>query len=366
MNQITVVNRRTFLGGLVSAGALVLGARLLPAKLIAASDAESAAWSPGIFLGIEPDGTTIIIAHRSEMGTGIRTALPAVVADELDADWARVRIEQAIGDAKYGSQNTDGSQSIRDFYDIMRAAGASARQMLVAAAAAKWNVPASECRTEMHQVIHAQSNRRAGYGSLVGAAAKQPVPKKEDLKFKSPGDYKYIGKDMPVSNIKDLCSGRGVFGIDATMPGMVHASIERSPVLGGKLTSHDDSETLKVKGVQQTVVLEGFKGPHGFQALGGVAVIADNTWSAIKGREALKVSWDPGANANYNSDEYKKELIDTVSKPQKVARNVGDVDAEFARAGKKIEAHYYVPHLAHAPMEPPAAVAQFKDGRAVI
>ena len=366
MSHVVLVDRRAFLGGLVSAGALVLGARLLPTSLQSASHAESSAWSPGIFLGIEPDGSVIIVAHRSEMGTGIRTALPAVVADELDADWSRVTIEQAIGDAKYGSQNTDGSQSIRDFYDIMREAGASARQMLVAAAAAKWNVPVSECGTDMHQVVHAGSNRRVGYGDLVGDAAKQAVPRKEGLKFKSPADYRYIGKEMPVSNLKELCSGRGMFGIDASMPGMVHASIERSPVFGGTLKSHDDSETLKVKGVQRTVVMERFTPPHGFKALGGVAVIADNTWAAMKGREALKIDWDSGENAGYNSEEYKKELIETVSKPQKAVRNVGDVEAEFAKKEASHEAHYYVPHLAHAPMEPPVAVADVRDGRAVI
>ncbi|HAV61355.1 MAG TPA: twin-arginine translocation pathway signal protein, partial [Verrucomicrobiales bacterium] len=366
MNRITVINRRAFLGGLVTAGAFVLGARLLPSRVLAASDAESAAWSPNLFLGLEPDGSVIIIAHRSEMGTGIRTALPMVVADELDADWERVRIEQGIGDDRYGSQNTDGSQSIRDFYDTMREAGATARQMLVSAAAKKWNVPVSECSTGKHGVLHAKTNRRLGYGALVADAAKQPVPKKEELQFKSPADFRYIGKDMPVSNLQELCSGRGIFGIDATMPGMVHASIERSPVLGGTLKSHDDSEALKVKGVQRTVVLDGFKGAHGFQALGGVAVIADNTWSAMKGRQALKVTWDPGANAGYNSEPYRKELLTTVSRPQKAARNVGDVDAAFAKAGTIHEAHYYVPHLAHAPMEPPVAVAEVKDGRALI
>ncbi len=366
MRQITVINRRSFLGGLITAGAFVLGTRLLPSLVQGAAKTESASWSPSIFLGLEPDGSVIIVAHRSEMGTGIRTALPAIVADEMDADWGRVRIEQALGNSKYGSQNTDGSQSIRDFYDTMREAGATARQMLIAAAAARWGVPSGECSTAKHEVIHAKSSRRAGYGELAAGAAKQPVPKKSDLRFKSPADHRYIGQDMPVSNLKELCSGRGVFGIDATMPGMVHASIERSPVLGGKLKSHDDSETLKVKGVLKTVVLEGFSPPHGFKALGGVAVIADNTWSAMKGRQALKAEWDPGQNASYDSEVYKKDLMATVSKPQKAARNVGNVDAEFAKNAKSHEAYYYVPHLAHAPMEPPAAVAEVKDGKAVI
>jgi isoquinoline 1-oxidoreductase beta subunit len=301
------------------------------------------------------------------MGTGIRSVLPSVLADELDADWARVKIEQAIGDAKYGSQNTDGSCSIRDFYDAMREAGASARMMLESAAAAQWGVPVAECKAQNHQVVHAGSGRKLGYGELAAPAARQPVPKKEELKFKSPAEYRYIGKDAPTVDRDDICAGRGTFGIDATMPGMVYASIARSPVFGGKPKSYDDQEARKVRGVQKTVEIPPFKPPrHGFQALGGVAVIADNTWAAMKGREKLKVEWEPGENAGYDSAAYKQALLETVRKPQKVARNVGDVDAEFAKGGKIHEAEYYVPHLAHAPMEPPAAVAEFKDGKALI
>jgi isoquinoline 1-oxidoreductase beta subunit len=277
-----------------------------------------------------------------------------------------VKIEQAIGDVKYGNQNTDGSCSIRDFYDAMRQAGASARMMLESAAAAQWGVPVAECKAQNHQVVHAASGRKIGYGELAAAAAKQPVPKKEDLKFKSPAEYRYIGKNTPTVDLDDICAGKGTFGYDATMPGMVYASIARSPVFGGKLKSLDDQETRKVRGVQKTVELPAFKPPHGFQALGGVAVIADNTWAAMKGREKLKVEWDAGENASYDSAAYKQSLLETVRKPQKVVRNIGDVDAEFAKGGKTHEAEYYVPHLAHAPMEPPAAVAEFKDGRAVI
>jgi isoquinoline 1-oxidoreductase beta subunit len=366
MNRIELVTRRAFLGGMFSAGAFVLGARLLPVEAMASTDAGLAAWNPSVYLGIETDGAVIIVAHRSEMGTGIRSVLPSVLADELDADWARVKIEQAIGDAKYGSQNTDGSCSIRDFYDAMREAGSSARMMLESAAAAQWGVPVAECKAQNHQVVHAGSGRKLGYGELAASAAKQAVPKKEELKFKSPAEYRYIGKDTPTVDRDDICAGNGTFGIDATMPGMVYASIARSPVLGGKLKSYDDQETRKVRGVQKTVELRGFKPPHGFQALGGVAVIADNTWAAIKGREKLIVEWEAGENASYESAAYKQSLLETVRKPQKVVRNVGDVDAEFAKGGKIHEAEYYVPHLAHAPMEPPAAVAEFKDGKALI
>jgi isoquinoline 1-oxidoreductase beta subunit len=379
MNQIELVNRRTFLGNMFSAGALVIAARVLPIDALAAETGEAggttavaakmakdAAWQPSVYLGIETDGTVIIVTHRSEMGTGIRSVLPVVVADELDADWKRVKIEQALGDTKYGSQNTDGSCSIRDFYDAMRQAGAGARMMLVGAAAAKWGVGASECKAQNHQVIHTASNRKLGYGELATLAAAQTVPKKEDLKFKSPAEYRYIGKELATIDRDDLCAGKGTFGIDARMPGMVFASIERSPVFGGKMKSYDDKEAKAVRGVQQTVVIPDFKGPHMFQALGGVAVIANSTWAAMKGREKLKVDWDAGANAAYESEAYKKELQETVRKPQKSVRNIGDVDAEFAKGGKIIEAEYYVPMLSHAPMEPPAAVAEFKDGKAVI
>ena len=367
MNRIELVTRRTFLGNLFSAGALVLGARLLPLEALAAgSKADSAAWHPGVYLGLETDGTVIIVAHRSEMGTGIRSVLPTVLADELDADWARVRIEQAIGDAKYGSQNTDGSCSIRDFYDAMREAGASARLMLERAAAEKWGVPATECKAQNHQVVHAKSNRRLGYGELAALAAKQAVPKKDELKFKSPAEYRYIGKDIPTIDRDDICAGKGTFGVDASMPGMLYASIEHAPVFGGRLKTYDDSEAKKVRGVRQTVVIPALTPPYQFKPLGGVAVIADNTWAAMKGREKLKIEWDAGENAGYNSAKYKQALLETVRQPQKAARNIGDVDAVFAKGGKTHEAEYYVPHLAHAPMEPPAAVADFRDGKVVI
>jgi isoquinoline 1-oxidoreductase beta subunit len=374
MSQIELLSRRTFLSGMFSAGALVLAARVLPnglaatpsASAAASSTADNAAWHPSVYLGLEPDGTVIIVAHRSEMGTGIRSVLPTVLADELEADWKKVKVEQAIGDTKYGSQNTDGSCSIRDFYDAMRQAGASARMMLEQAAAAKWGVPVAECKAQNHQVVHTGSNRKLGYGELAALAATQAVPKKEELKFKSAAEFRYIGKDLPIVDRDDLTSGKGIFGIDAQMPGMVYASIERSPVFGGKLKSYDDKEVRKVRGVQQTVVIPPLKPPYGFQPLGGVAVIADNTWAAMKGREQLKVEWDSGDNANYESDAYKKSLLETVRKPQKVVRDIGNVDTEFAKGGKTYEAEYYVPHLAHAPMEPPAAVAEFKDGKVMV
>ncbi len=365
MTSVVLVTRRGFLGATLSAGAFVLCARVLSARPLQALTGknDATAWYPSVYVGIEPSGTVIIVAHRSEMGTGIRTALPMVAADELEADWERVRVEQAIGDPRYGDQNTDGSKSMRDFYQALRDAGATARLMLLRAAAVKWNVPPSECTARNHQVVHAATGRSLGYGELATLAAAQPVPRPEDLQLKSPAEFRYVGTDVAIIDLEEICTGKAVYGIDAQMPGMVYASIARSPVLGGTLESYDDTEARKVRGVQQIVVLPPAKPPYAFQALGGVAVVADGTWAAMQGREKLKVEWEPGENATYDSEAYKTSLYETVRSPQKVVRNVGDVDAEFARGGKTYEAQYYVPLLAHASMEPPAAVAEYRDGK---
>jgi isoquinoline 1-oxidoreductase beta subunit len=372
MNGIENVSRRRFLtGGVVAAGALVLGVRYYPQlsareELPHDTNADHAALHPSVYLGINPDGTVWIVAHRSEMGTTSRTTLPLVVADELDADWKRVKIEQAIGDARYGEQNTDGSHSIRGFYNAMREAGATARLMMIQAAAQQWNVPAAECETDLHVVVHRSTNRRAGYGELASAAAKLPVPKKEELKLKPKSAWRYIGKGEVSYDLEALVTGKAIYGMDARMDGMVYASVERPPVLGGKVKSYDDKEPLKVAGVRQIVPIDPFKPPPAFQPLGGVAVIADNTWAAFQGRKRLNISWDNGPNETYNSDSYKNELRATSHNPCKVVRNIGDADAVFAKGGKVHEADYYVPLLAHAAMEPLVALADFKDGKATL
>jgi isoquinoline 1-oxidoreductase beta subunit len=368
VNLIENVSRRHFLGTTLSTGAFVLAAQVLPKSAFAQDPgvrtrAQGAALNPSVYLGIETDGKIYIITHRSEMGTGIRTTLPLVAADELDADWSFVTIEQGLGDTKYGDQNTDGSRSIRDFYDAFRRAGAAARSMLVSAAAARWKVPASEITVQNSILIHAKSNRRLAFATVVADAAKLPVPKDEDLKFKSKADLNFVGKEREIYDLRDITTGKAAFGLDTFREGMVYASIEHPPVVGGSVKSLDDKAALAVKGVRQTVTLPAPKPPLMFQSLGGVAVIADNTWAAFKGRKALKVEWNDGANASFESEAYKAQLIATVGKPQKVVRNLGNVDAEFAKGGKVIEATYSTPMLAHAAMEPPAAVAEFKDGK---
>jgi isoquinoline 1-oxidoreductase subunit beta len=365
------MNRRGFLQGALVSGAFVLTARFVSEPLWATQgEGAAAAFEPSIWMSIAPDGTVTIVAHRSEMGCGSRTALPLVVADELDADWAKVKIEQAIGDPKYGDQDTDGSHSVRSYFDLMRQVGATGRVMLITAAANEWKVPAKECTTEPHFVVHRATGRKLAYGELAGTAAKLPIPKKEDvpLPLKARSEWRYIGKESnSLFDLPEIVTGKAIFGMDSTRPGMVFASIEHPPVLGQKIKSYDDQATLKVAGVQKTVTIDPFKPPHMFQPLGGVAVIADNTWAAFKGRKSLKIEWDESPHAMYNSAAYRKTLEATSRQPGKVARNVGDVDAEFARAeksgGKIIEAEFYAPHLAHASMEPPVAVAEYRDGK---
>jgi len=369
MSTIENVSRRGFLKGLAGAGALIVGVYYAPNILGGQqsggvrTDADNATLHPNVFVGVETDGTVWIVAHRSEMGTVIRTTLPMVLADELDADWKRVKIDQAIGDPRYGDQNTDGSHSIRSFFDVVRLSGATARVMLVQAAAQQWGVPVSQCKTDLHAVVHSSSGRRLGYGELATAASKLPVPAKDEVQLKSNSAWRYIGKGMTSYDLSDLVTGKAVYGMDAHLDGMLYASIEHPPVLGGKLKTVDNADALKVSGVSQIVVIDPFKPPPAFQPLGGVAVLANSTWAAFQGRKKLKIDWDNGPNATYDSDQYKKELQETARKPAKLIRGQGDVDKAFASAASTFEADYYVPLLAHAPMEPMVALAEFKDGK---
>src|SRR6202521_3342745 len=370
MIHVENVGRRGFLKGMLGAGAFVLSVRWAPAAMFGsetragASDAmTTAALRPNVYLAIDTDGTAYVIAHRSEMGSGSRTALPRIVADELDADWARVKIVQAIGDEKYGDQDTDGSHSVRSFFDTLRESGATARLMLVRAAAAQWGVPAAECVTKLHSVVHKPSGKKLGYGELAAAAAKLEVPKKEDVKLKGRGEWRYIGKGTASYDLKDMCTGKAAYGQDLYMEGMLYASVAHPPVFGSSVKSVDDKAALSVVGVKQTETIDAFKPPIGFQALGGVAVLADNTWAAMQGKKKLKIEWEKSPNSVWNSDAYKKELQETARKPGKVVRENGNVDAAFAKGGKIVEAEYYAPMLAHAAMEPPAALAVYKDGK---
>ena len=367
-------SRRDFLRGMVGASAFILTAHYLPSQALAASAAAATVGgvadvglkgplSPTVYLAIDTDGTTYIVAHRSEMGSGSRTALPRIVAEELDADWARVKIVQATGDEKYGDQDTDGSHSVRSFFDTLRETGASARLMLVRAGAQQWGVPESECSTGVHEVVHAKSGRKIAYGELVTAAAKLPVPKKEELKLKPRSQWRYLGKGVASYDLKDMITGKAPYGIDAHMDGMLYANVAHPPVFGASVKSVDDKAALAVPGVKQTATIDPFKPPILFQAHGGIGVLASNSWAAIQGKKKLKIEWTETEHKIYSSDAYKSELQAASRKPGKVVREIGNVDDAFAKGGRIVEAEYYAPMLAHASMEPPAALASYKDGK---
>lgn len=316
---------------------------------------------PLVFVSIAADGMVSIVAHRAEMGTGVRTSLPMVVADELEARWDKVSITQAeANEARYGNQNVDGSRSMRHFLMPMRRVGAAARQMLEAAAAARWGVPADQVKAVQHEVIHTASGRRLGYGELAADAAKQPVPKGDVLKLKKPAEFRYIGKGkLGVVDLADIGRGKAVYGQDKHLPGMVFAVVARPAVLGAKLQGYHKDKALAVPGVKALVEIPAYQGAPAFQPLGGVAVVARNTWAAMKGREALEPRWDEGVHASYDSALYRKQLEKSANSPGKLMRHNGDLEAVVKKAGehKLIKADYYVPHLAHASMEPPTATA---------
>jgi isoquinoline 1-oxidoreductase beta subunit len=309
-----------------------------------------------------------ILAHRAEMGTGVRTSLPLIVAEEMEADWSRVHVQQAHGDeVKYGNQDTDGSRSTRHYLIPMRQIGASARTMLEAAAAKRWGVPVAEVRAANHEVVHGASGRRVGYGELAADAAQQPVPSLDTLKLKDPKEFRYLGKgEIGIVDLRDITVGAARYGADIRLPGTKYAVIARPPVTGGKLVSFDPTNAMKVSGVEKVMEVRGWPWPSKFQPLGGVAVIARNTGAAIKGRDALKLVWEDGPNGKYDSAAYRSELEEASRKPGLVVRKEGDVDAALKNADKVIVGEYYSPHLAHVSMEPPVAVANVKDGKAEI
>jgi len=374
-SKVSIVNvsRRGLLKGVAATGGLVLAAQFPTAKGALASYPTGAEGMPNgvvnnpkVFISIGGDGTVSIVAARAEMGNGAaRTALPMMVADELDADWARVRVVQSPGDERtYGNQDTDGSRSVRHWIQPMRHCGAAARLMLEQAAAATWKVDIGEVQAQLHEVVHKPTNRKLGYGQLAAAAAGLPVPSADKVKLKDASAFRYIGKgNVRIADIVDITTGKAIYGQDVMVPGMKYAVIARPPVVGGKVASVDSSAAMKVPGVEKIVTLPGTPVPYKFGQLGGVAVIAKNTWAAIKGREALKITWDNGPNATHDSKAYRAQLEAAVKKPGKVERNVGDADKALASAAKVITAEYYAPHLHHATMEPPAAVARMSHGK---
>jgi isoquinoline 1-oxidoreductase beta subunit len=370
---ITNVSRRGLLKGVAATGGLVLAAQFPAVKgALAAYPTGAEAMpngvvnNPKVFVSIAGDGTVSIVAARAEMGNGAaRTALPMIVADELDADWARVRVVQSPGDERtYGNQDTDGSRSVRHWIQPMRHCGAAMRSMLETAAAATWKVDVGEVQAQLHEVIHKPTGRKLGYGQLAAAAGALPVPSADKVRLKEASAFRYIGKgNVRISDIVDITTGKAIYGQDVMLPGMKFAVVARPPVVGGKVASVDSSAAMKVPGVEKIVTLPPTPVPYKFGQLGGVAVIARNTWAAMKGRDALKITWDNGPNGTHDSKAYRAQLEAAVKKPGKIERNVGDVDKALASAARVITSEYYAPHLHHATMEPPAAVARMSHGK---
>ena len=357
--------RRSFLSaGASGAAGLWLG--LFGSRRVVASGHATTGLSTSAFLHIALNGTVEIFCARSEMGQGVRSALPLLIADELGADPLQVKILQADGNTRYGNQNTDGSSSVRGVFEELRRIGAVARTLLTTVAATQWQVPFEQCTSSGHAIVHATSGRTLPFSALVERAAQLPVPKSRDVRLRPRSELPHLGKSAPLIDAKAFVTGTAHYGADIRLPAMLIAVIERPPALFDEVESFDAQPALSVPGVKQLITLKGPKGAAGFQPLGGVAVVADNTWAAMRGRAALSVKWKGGPNRDYNSARYRESLLATVRSPCKVVRSSGDVDSAMKSAARILTAEYTMPHLAQAPMEPPAALVHIHDGKCEI
>lgn len=369
LSSFMTTDRRGFIAG---ASAFVIGLTLTGGGARADSSAGGLTGvkhgdaTPSLFIEITEDGEIRLTCHRSEMGQQVLTSLAQIIADELEASWDRVKIVQAIGHPKYSDQNTDGSRSIRWNFQRLRLAGAAMRSMLEQTAADQWGVSRERVRASQGVVFLRGDirRRRKSYGELSAAAGALPVPSEDQVVLKDPKGWRYIGKAQPSLTIPKITRGEGTFGMDVRLPDMVYAVIAHPPQILGKVASYDDTAALEMPGVLRTVRMPDATDPVNFNPLGGVAVVATDTWAAIQGRYALEVEWDAGPNAGYDSAAFEQELMETARRPGDVRRNRGDIDAALAGADKTVSADYYAPHLSQSPMEPPAAAARWtEDGK---
>src|SRR5579872_4948982 len=331
------MNRRGFLKS--AAGGLVVAFHL-PSRGKAETSSKLNA-----FVHVGSDDTVTLFIHKGEMGQGTVTSLSMLLAEELECDWNKIRTEFPGVSREYGFQGVVGSASIRSSWESLRKAGATAREMLIAAAAQKWGVDASKCRAENSTVISADTGAKLSYGALADAASKIAPP--SSVKLKDPAQFRLIGKAMKRLDTPSKVDGSATFGIDVRRPGMLYAVVVRCPVFGGKVASFDDSKAKAVPGVKHIV-----------QISSGVAVVAENTWAAMDGRRALAVQFDEAGRGSLNSAEISRAFADRMDKAGAVAKKEGDAPAALATAAKTIEAVYEVPFLAHAPMEPLNCVAE--------
>lgn len=358
--------RRDFLRASAVAGGGFLLATLVPTDALEALDAGAGAaaapFTPNAFLRIDADGTVTIIAKNPEVGQGVKTMLPMLVAEELDVPWASVRIEQAMSDpAKYGLQHAGGSTATPINWDPLRRAGAVGRQMLIAAAAATWKVPAAECTTKAGAVFHAATKRTLAYGALAATAATLPVPDAAAVPLKDPKDYRIIGTPIPGVDNPKIVTGQPLYGIDVTVPGMKHAIYEKAPVFGARVASANLDEIRALPGVTHAFVLEGTADLMGL--VPGVAIVADTTWHAFSARRRLRVTWAEHPTAQQSSAGFAAQAAAAFAgAPQQELKRTGDPAAAFASAKTVVEARYEYPFLAHAPLEPMNCTARCADG----
>ncbi len=358
------LKRRDFLKvTALAGGGLLLGSYAKPAR--ASAGKLAAEWSPNPFIRFSPDGSVTIVAKNPEIGQGIKTSFPMILAEELDVDWKGITIEMAMADqSKYGAQQIGGSSSTPSNYTRLRQMGAAARQMFITAAALTWGVAESECTTSSGVVIHAASKRRLRYGELTAKAATLPAPDPAAVKLKDPKDFKIIG--TPVANVDGpaIVRGKPLFGIDVTMPGMLYAVYTKCPVFGGKVVSADLDSIKAMPGIRHAFVVDGLNPGMSAGLNPGVAIVADSWWLAKNARESLQVVWDEGDTKGQSSIEYAQQAADLAKLPPTMPlRKDGDVDAALASAAKVVEGAYSYPFLAHAPMEPMNCTASFKDGK---
>ena len=354
--------------GFLKASAATGGGLLLTINITGIANAATGPAQINAYVRVMPDGIVSIMAKNPEVGQGVKTSLPMIIAEELDVDWSQVRVEQASLDPeKYGLQLAGGSLSIPRNWDLLRVAGATGRQMLVTAAAKTWNVPEAECTTASGKVLHQKSGRSLGYGDLAAKAATLPVPDPKTVTLKDPKDFKLIGKFTRDVDGPAIVTGRPLFGIDVTRPGMLYAVYEKCPAFGGKVVKANLDEVKAQPGVTHAFIVEGVapadKSTVTTQLYPGVAIVADTWWHAQRARQKLRVEWDEGEVAAQSSAGFAaraKELFK--AKPEKEVRKDGDVDAAFKSAAKTIEATYSYPFIAHASMEPMNCTAHYHDG----